>query len=197
MSTETNVVPEGNTEPSGAGKETNSHLEKILKEKKNAMERVRELETKLKEESDAKLIEKENWKTLAEMKDKEAKEWQEKYTSAQRLIEDSAKISEIRTELSKLGLNQGYMDVAMKLADTTSVVFDKENKIVTGAENVARMIREKVPVFFQKTNPGVDHSAPAGSPGKLTIEDFKKLPLDEKRKREKELYENMGIKLKA
>ena len=173
MAEENNVVPGDNNEPSSAGQEknTNPHIEKILKEKKNAMERIRELEAKLKNEEDAKLIEKENWKTLAEQKDKEAKDWQEKFTSAQRMIEDSAKISEIKNELLKNGLNQGYVDVAMKLVDLNSVIFDRENKIVTGTENAVKMIKEKVPVLFQKQTPGVDHSAPAsGNTGKLTIE---------------------------
>ena len=171
------------------------HFKKVLKEKKNAMERVRELETRLKQTEEKEMIRKEEFKSLAETKEREANEWKTKFESTNKLIRDGLKVNKVRDELGKLGMQPQYMNHALRMIDLNTIDVDEDTKVVTGHDSAAKMLQETFPPLFSSRPTNVSGAAPAtGAPQTLTLEEWKKLPNDQKRAREKDLYETMGIK---
>jgi hypothetical protein len=180
----------------------NDHIQKILKEKKNAMDKLRDiaqeneiLKAKLSELEEQELLKNKQFEQLADTRKKEAEEWRNKYTESQNLIKDSVKKASIKSELNKLGIEEKYISDTMKLIDLNEVVYDEETRVVSGAEQVALRIKDKFPPLFGQKNVGVSHDAPSnGNLGRITLEEWKKLPVKEQRERLPELYANLGVK---
>lgn len=193
----TNLPPvDGNNQ-----QDANPLVDKILKEKKNAMERVRTLEQELenykstmsKIEED-KLLEQKKFQEIAEKRKQEADQWKTKFDESQKMIVDSIKTGAIKTELLKLGIDPKYSGDAIKLIDLNKIHYDNETRVVIGAEDEAKVLLEKFPPLFGTKPPGVSHAAPSGNSVNITLEDWKKLPYEERKKRENDLYNSMGIK---
>lgn len=182
----------------------NPLVDKILKEKKNAMERLRTLEVenqtykqKLTEHEESKLVEEKKFVEIAEKRKQEADQWKQKYDESQKFITESIKQGAIKQELIKLGIDPKYSNEAIKLIDLGKVHFDSETKTVIGAEDEAKILAEKFPPLFGGTGARASHEAPGtGKPAQLTLEEWKKLPYDERKKRESELYSTLGIQRK-
>lgn len=200
------VIPEDDTtDASGKGetKYPEDFTEKVLKEKKNVVEVNKGLKDeleKLREEisrrDKEKLAEKDNFKELLAMTEKEKTEIKQQLNTLKSALTEAKKVSALKSEFTKLGLNQQYTEQALKLADKGKVIVDDDTSIVTGADLCAKLVFESVPVFFQTPKPGVSHAAPEGLAKPIDLEIWKKLSPDEKKKREPELYESLGIKRK-
>ena len=206
--TEVNSMPVDATETSGAvsdeqpkaeptvieKKQDNDAFHKLLKEKKNAMARIQELETQIKERERTDLVKKEEWKTLAEQREKEIQEITDRLNTREQEIAKSIKMGEVRKELIKLGAENQYIDQAMRLIDFETVSYDTETGTVSGADSAAMVVKETLPPLFGSSGARADHSAPAGVGKPLTLEEWKQLPYEEQQKRKAELFEGMGIK---
>jgi len=195
-----NVTPEGNTEVSSAtSAKDNSvdglleNIQKLRKEKENYKLKASELENKLKITLDKELEQKEEWKTLAEQRTKEVESWKSKYELKEKLIHDSLKVDALKTELLKMGLDAKYFDIALKAVDLNTISIDTETNVVMGIDSAAKFLREKAAPLFANQVPNVSHAAPQGNFQALTLEDWEKLPQDDKIKRESELLKNLGM----
>jgi hypothetical protein len=170
-----------------------SFVNKVLTEKKNAMDRVRNLENELKEIREAELRKTENYKVLAEQKDQELNDLKNKYAQKEQFITENIKKTAIRDELTKLGCKAEFLDKATKLVNINNVEFDSETQTVTGHIEAAKKLSEELRPLFGNAGVGTNQSAPEGGQGQLTLEAWKKLPYDERKKRQGELEENLGI----
>jgi len=160
--------------------------EKAIREKKNAMETL-----KVKERTD--LENKEQYKELYDMKQKEAEDLQVKLDKQSQLITEAKKVGTLKSELQKLGMDQRFINESIKLVDLSKIIVDEETSTITGADLCAKLLSEKFPPLFQTKSPGVSHQAPVGMGKPLDLDTWKQLPYDEKIKREPELYQNLGI----
>ena len=197
MSDVANSAPEGANDDATSGVSEkqhgdNSHVEKVLKERNNYKTRALEAEAKLKAQAEKSLIENEEFKTLAENKQKELEAARAELNKTNKIIETAKKTSALTNELSKLGCNESYVGQAIKLANLEDIKIDSEFNTTVGADAVAQSIKEAVPVLFGSSE-RVLNSAPEGTNEKLTLEAFKKLSREDKIKRRAELEANLGI----
>lgn len=200
------VGADSSTSGDGSGKVYDeSFIAKLKGEKDNfrtsnakLLAKVEELENSIKSKEEAALKEKEDWKTLFEQKAKEV----ETLTGTIQLTEkeklEGVKKTELKKELTKLGINPVFVDQATKLADLDSVKIDKETGVVYGADVVAKTLSEEWKPLFGETTPGVTQNAPEAPTltGKLSLDEWQKLPYDERKKREGELQSSMGFAVK-
>lgn len=183
----------------GAGTEQFAKL-KTEKEnyKKAAADAKAEAETlraQLKTKEEGELKAKEDYKALAELKDTQAKEWESKFNALNgqvqekdNLIKTSQKKGAIRKELIANGLDEKAVDTTMKLIDLDSVKFDEDANAFYGVETAVKSVREQLPALFGNPVNIPGGNAPGGKPaGKLTLETWKALPLEERKKRQHEV----------
>lgn len=180
-------------------KEGHSPLfEKVLKEKKNAMTRVRELESKLEEANNLRLKEKEDYKTLYEQErvKREALEGDFQKEQAEKI--NGFKLSSLKRELSKMGADDNSIDLLLKIADKEAMKYDTDHKVVLGAESVAQQLKEQAPKLFGGPNVGVDQRAPDTKFSTIDVDSFKKLDAKDKSNPDilRQLYEKHGIKVR-
>lgn len=182
--------------------ETNPLLDKVLKEKKNAMtrnmqlqEELQSMKVRMQEIEEEKLQKERNFEQLAEQRKSEIESWRQKYENQQKFMVDTAKVGSIKSELSKLGINQDRVDLALKMVDINKLQYDNEAKIILGADDLARELASKVPEWFGSYKRGVNQDAPKDSFGSITLEKWRGLPEGDKYKPEvlKELYKSQGI----
>lgn len=186
------ALPE--TKPPEEMNEKDTFVQKLLNEKKNAMEAKRIVEEENKKLKEERMREKEDLKGLLELREQEIVSLKADSEKKEGLIRDSLKAGAIKKELLKMGLDEKYLDQSLKLVDVNSLNYDSETRVVTGAEVQAKLLFEKVPVFFGKTNVGVNQSSPVGGTGNLTLQEWQKLPLDQMKLRKAELMDSLGFK---
>jgi hypothetical protein len=158
-------------------------VEKLLTEKKNAMKGLEEVKTKLaayesqmKEIEEQRLKEKEDFKTIAQMKEKEAIEYKTKLVAMETKIQQSAKLGAIKKEFEKMGLRDPKsVDVLLGLVKTDQLQFDEANQVVIGAEDEARRIKESIPQVFAANASKMNHDAANATPGSLSVEGLQDL----------------------
>lgn len=183
-----------------------SFVEKLKGEKdnfRNANQSLRDeleqMKAEQKAREEAALKEKEDWKTLYEKTKLEKETLEGKLGSAEMLRQNAKKESELKSELAKLGVKPQYVERASKLANLDSVKIDKETGVIYGAEVVAKALSEDWPDLF---GPGqsekVEQQAPGSvaPTGALSLEEWQKLPYEERKKREGEMMVSQGVKLK-
>jgi hypothetical protein len=73
---------------------------------------------------------------------------------------------------------------------------EEDNGFIIGADQAAIAIKEAIPAVFGITNKNTQELPDVKTSSKLTLEDYKKLSPEDKKKREAELYELYNIKLK-
>lgn len=119
----------------------------------------------------------------------ELKQSQEK--AKERAIEAEKK-KKVLEELNKLGLKDEYKGKVESMIDTKPVFYDEQTGKVLAADSVAQAFMKDWAVFFDDKK-GMDtpsgkkvepHSTEAKPAGKLTMEEWKKLPYAEKLKRQ-------------
>jgi hypothetical protein len=167
-------------------------VSKLMTEKKNWAEKAKTLEMELKQKNEQKMLEEKRFEELAAQREKELKEWQEKHLTLQSKIKETHKTSELKKELLKLGIDTKYLDDTIKLADISKITYDDETGIITGAEHIAKSLQEKFsPLFGVKTN--ANHQAPSATHTPLSLDDFKKLSPEDKKKFSGDIYAQLGI----
>ena len=190
-----NMNDENRTVESGShGAGENTAFQKLLKEKRNAMTRIQELESVLKQKEENALLEKEEYKTLAERREKELIEEREKSQQLVDRITSAKKKTALKRELTKLGLEDKYFSESIYGGYLNSIQIDGETEVVTGADEAAKSIFEKFPPLFSGSSVKANHAAPSeGGLQTLTYETWKNLPREEKAKRSSELQKNLGL----
>lgn len=191
---------EGKNEPKN--EIPNAHFEKLLKEKRNAMialeEReaaIKELTRQLEEKESSILLEKQNYKELFENKNKAYNELDSSFSLFKGKYYNGIKYGSLRQELIKQGASESKIDVLCKLVDMSKLKYNEEHNVVLGADEEAKLLKEKVPELFGSNIPSVSHDQPGDS--SITInnmEEYLKIP-GEKRTPEmlKELGKKIGI----
>jgi hypothetical protein len=195
---EDNAAPEGGEKesaPEGGG-EKNQLLDKVLNEKKNAMTKLRQLEEENKKLKDAEYERTQNYKKKAEETEKELLTLKEEIKKRDDMIKKTAKENSVKKELTRLGIDQKYLDGATRLINFQNIQMDEETGVVTGADSEAKYIFEQFTPLFKKSGPGVNQDAPSTDGKTLTVEDYKKMSPEEKQKHKKAFYASQGITLR-
>jgi hypothetical protein len=193
----TTVVPTGReTQVDSEPIRNEAFLNKVLHEKKTAVEKLKQYESENKVLRENELKRNENYKLLSEEREKEVAEWKAKYTNQTDMLTRSSKTTALKKELTKLGCDAKYLDKAVKMVSLDNIQYDDATGVVTGQLEAAKAIQEELPPLFGTLNVGVNQSIPAGTPTTLTLEAWKQLPPDEKVKRKAELYQNLDIRMK-
>jgi transposase len=173
--------PEDDKDKSKGTVSYDSH-KKLLDEKKSLAKRLEDFEKREKERLDQDLKQKEDWKKLVEVREKEANEFKSKFETLSSEIEQSRKLR------SFLGHVSGTVDEHYwPLISLDDIAVDPE----TGKPDEASVkvaVKEFEKLFPEVIKPkGGGPKAPNGPAappaGKLTHEDWLKLPYAEKKKR--------------
>lgn len=156
---------EPKTDPVGtSGSTGNVQLEKVLKEKRNAMQKIADLEAKLQASEEAKLTEQEQFRTLAEQRLKRVEELEAKIATTDKVMEKAKKVAAVKKHLSVMGLKSEHEDLALnKLLDVEDLMLDPDTGTVLGAEEKAKTFRQTYAGLgiFGKQGPGVENNAPS------------------------------------
>lgn len=163
------------TDSSGSGDNEQNYskefVEKLLKEKKNYAESakaLREERQKLADEIEGlktQDLQKQNqYKELYENAIKKQQELSAQLKNQTDTITSSKKKEELTKHLFKLGLDDKYLDDALKLSDLNSIQVDPETFVVVGADDLAKSLKEKYKDvgFFKK--PGLVSNHNGASP---------------------------------
>jgi hypothetical protein len=148
---------------STSGEGANSAFEKVLKEKKNAMERIKQLETEKKARDEQDLLAKENYKELLKSRDDELAKERSLRLEFEKKEKTRRVQSALVNELDKLGLDPAHRDKALRLANMERLQVDEETGVVVGAVELAKSFYQENSSlgFFKKTQPGANHNAPS------------------------------------
>lgn len=140
-----------------------SHVEKLLREKKNTMEALRKSEEARKKLEEEKLIANQQWKEIAEASKREAEEIKTKYMGLEENLRGAKVNSVLRDELVRLGLNAEHIDTALKLTDKSLVQVDSDTGVVIGAAEAAKAFQTKHASlgFFNRRPISGNHPAPS------------------------------------
>lgn len=176
-----------------SGKGGSSHTEKLLKEKRNAMTRVSELEQEIQRLRDEKLAEKEEYKTLAEQRFKRLQELESQVENDRKLRDKARKVSAVKKHLVGMGLKAQHEEIVLnKLLDVDDLVIDPDTNAVLGAEEKAKTFRQSFADlgFFGQAGPGVNQDAPQTSttPSGANGKSLRELSRDELAKQFAETY---------
>ncbi len=169
----------------------NPFVQKLLTEKRNAMEAKRVLEEENRKLKEDRMREKEDLKGLLELRDKEVADYKARDIEREKMIQDSLKVSAIKKEFSKMGMTERHMDKGIRLVDISKLSYDPDTRVVVGAELQAKYLYEDMPELFGKVQTGVNQAAPVGGPSDLTKAVWLKLPPKEQKERYLELRGNL------
>lgn len=185
-------------------------FEKLKKEKENwkkaaddAKAEAARLAAELASKTEAEMKQKEDFKSLAELKETQRKEWEEKFNQLDSqlkekntLITTSMKRGAVKKELMANGVDEKATEAVMRLVDLDQVKIDDESKTVHGVDLIVKGLRETLPqVFGTKVNiPG--GGAPNGTTDNLSVEGFGKLSLKEMKEKQFDLMKAQGVSLK-
>jgi hypothetical protein len=113
--------------------------------------------------------------------------------------QNGIKQGSLRKELEKMGANPKAMDLLLgKLANLESLKYDEDHRVVLGAEDEARRIKEQLPELFGRSTAGVGHEAPQGAPVDMDVNAYKNMSLKDKSNPEvlKALFAKHGVAVK-
>jgi hypothetical protein len=180
-----------------------SFVDKLLSEKKNVSStnqalqaEIESLRKQIKDRNESELKEQSKWKELYELEKEESGSWKSRFEDQHKTIEKGLKTRELRKELVKLGIDTTVIEKVDKLADFESIKVDPETKICIGADTQAKLIYDEWPKLFGNTAVGTNHDAPETAKRPITLEEWKKLPPEDKKKRKPDLFDSLGIPLK-
>lgn len=173
-------------ETSGSTKPESSIVEKLLKEKRNYASKAADLESKLKAFEDERLVEKEQFKTLAEQRLKEIQELKTRVQQDQAMRDKARKLAAVKKQLVQMGMRAEHEELVLnKLLDVEDLIIDPETQAVLGAEEKAKAFRQSyatLGIFGQKA-PGVNQNAPSTSTaGPKSVRELSKKELMDKLK---------------
>lgn len=139
-----------------------------------------------------------DFKTLAETYKADNEKLKAENSAKEALVVNSAKSSNLSNELAKLGAIAERLPNIMKLADLGKIKFDDATKTVYGADVVAKELQAQMPELFgtKKAPPSDSGNAGGGAGGAMTLEEFNKLPEDEKKKQYKAFFKSRGHEIR-
>jgi hypothetical protein len=165
-------------------------VSKMRGELDNYRKSAKELETKLKEIETKDLEKKNEYKTLYEQQLKRASDLEGQLTGIKEQTVGSKKKEALTKSLFKLGLDEKFLDDALKLTTLKNVSVDPETHAVFGADEEAKSFFEKYKGlgFFKgvKRLP-TNHDAPRFNEKPIT-EDLSKMSQQQKLARLRELH---------
>ena len=134
---------------------------------------------KAKSEEEMRLKEKDDFKSLAEIRAREAEEWKNKYSHLETTVKTNAVESKLKDAFLSKGGKAEFLDDALKLMPRNGLAIDPETNVVVGIDNAINAFyeRHKATGFFKIGNPMVSHAAP-GTSGHVKP-DFKKMTVNE------------------
>ena len=121
--------------------------------------------------------EKEDWKTVAELHEKTAKELEQKYSGLKQSLIDEKKMAALTVEAQKQGINPASIpDLNMIDFDELIVETTSTGKIlVSGQDKAIARLKTQRPHWFSKSVPNVNTNTPeTGKPkcGTVTVADL-------------------------
>jgi predicted nuclease with TOPRIM domain len=185
--------------------------EKALTEKKNVQKAIEErdaklaaMQEKIKELSEGKHRAEGNLEEILKAKEKElidvrseSDAWKSKFENKDSEIKTGIKAGKLRQELEKMGASSDSISGLLRLADLNSMKYDEDHKVVLGAEEVARQVKDMMPSAFGRQTPGVNHSAATTvNAGPISLDQWRSMSHEDKKKNERAFYESQGIKIK-
>ena len=192
------------TATSGVGDESTKQYEKLLKEKQNYAKSTAELKAELeefrnkeKQREEAELIKTQQHEKVIELRNKELEETKNELLNYRKRESEGRKSIAVLSELKKLGFvdTESNKEIVMKLLDKKDVEIDPTTNTVLGADLSAKVFFEKYNNLglFGKTVPGVNQNSPQGFASPLTLEEWRKLPMEEQVKSKSEVEATLGI----
>jgi len=120
---------------------------------------------KAKSEEEMRLKEKDDFKSLAEIRAREAEEWKTKYSHLEQTVKTNAVESKLKEAFLSKGGKAEFLDDALKLMPRSGLAIDPETNVVVGIDNAINAFyeRHKSTGYFKTGNPMVSHAAPGVS----------------------------------
>lgn len=149
---------------SGANEENNKtypaeFVEKLKKEKANAMAALEKMTASLKEKESEELKKNEQWKSLYEQATKSVEDLTTKLKSKEEMIQHGVLNAAISNELLKLGVDPSKMEVAKQLFDKSSIMFDETNTPIGVAEAAQSFYKKFADLNIFKKATTANHAA--------------------------------------
>lgn len=116
--------------------------------------------------------EKEDWKSVAEHHEQQANEYKTKYTGLQQALVNEKKVSALRSEAIKAGINpQSLPDLELLDFDEVSIETTSTGKIlVSGQDRAIAKLKTMRPHWFTNSVPSVNPATPnVGKPNSDTV----------------------------
>jgi len=181
--TEQSQATSGVSDNEAAGSHPQTFVDKLRKEKENTtrknvdlQEQLASLQQQIAEAKESDLQKNEQYKELWSKEQDKRRVAEESFSSLQNKVTDGKKMSAIRDELFKRGLNPLHVESAFRLMDANQVMIDPDTGVVIGAEDAAKDFHEQFQSlgFFGHPVPGVSHQASVGkSPNEKLTRDQK------------------------
>ena len=168
---------------------------KILAELEKYKKMAKELESKMKNSEIEKAKKDQEWQRVAEIKEQEAREAQEKLDKFKNGFINDKKLTSIREEAIKAGIRKESMD-DLRLIDFPEISLDptdEGNFVVSGADKAVQRLKALRPHWFSSPTPTVNTTTPSvNGASKISLEDLRTAELEAKKtgdyKKVTELY---------
>lgn len=179
------IVDPSNPTPGKDDKVAYATYQKILGEKKKLADKVEAMEAEQKARDEKALKEKEDYKTLAENREKELLETKAKLAKGEERIANGVKLRAILTAVGG-EVEREYWE----LLPTSMVEIDPDTGLPTeqSVANAVKVVQAKYPKIITPANANLPpNTAARGGTEKLSHADWDKLPADKKIERMKDL----------
>lgn len=144
-----------NSDKDGKGTVSYDTYSKVMDELKATQRDLKSLKDNQTKTNEEKLKEQNDWKTLAESRDAQLKELNEKFSSTEQAIHDSFKLSAFQKHLGGKLKSDKYFD----FVETSKIAFDPETKKVDEAS-----VKSVVAAFLKEHRDLVDFGKKPGMP---------------------------------
>lgn len=174
-------VDDSSTKPIETDKDIKRALDDLQKEKRLR----KELEDKLKQKDLDALKASQNWQQVAELKDKEANEYRQKYEGLHSNLELERKLAAVKEEAIKLGISPNSVgDIELLPLDGVQVEYTSTGRMnVMGAQAFAQQLKMSRPNWFQAKASSINPASPGVTePKSITLEDVKKAQAEYRKK---------------
>lgn len=171
---QTEVDSSQDTSGSSEGTIPKSHLEKVLKEKRNLSAKLAELENAIKSREEQDMLANNQHKEVADLHREENRKLKAELEAREQMLVKAKKVSALKKHLVQMGLNTQYEELVLnKLVDVDDLVIDPETGAVLGAEDKAKRVRQDfagLGGLFGGNVHRVDQSAPVGQAASKPIQ---------------------------
>lgn len=193
--------PEPTTPPAPPEDDASSRIKKDMHKYKDEAAKLR---AELEEIKMSSHKAKEDWKTVAEIHESKAKEFEQKFTGLQSALVNEKKIAALTIEAQKHGLNPASLpDLELLDFEEVNVETTSTGKImVSGQDRAIARLKTLRPHWFNQGVPSVNPSTPnVGQPsGQVTLNDVQ-TALDKynksKSESDKKAYSDLILKYKS